>query len=133
MLSRRALTLGALGTLAVGGVTSSAEARCAPISIAQEIERARYVVEVEPISVDSHGAVLRVIASWKGTPPATITVSFSGRGHPLRNARPGTVLVVFAQGPSDAHLLVYPCGATGVLDRATIDALTHEGLTRTAR
>ncbi len=130
-LGRRTLSLGILGLALVGGA-SVAHARCAPITLTQEIERARYVVEVETISVDSHGAVLRVRAAWKGSPPSTLTVSFSGRGHPLRNARPGTVLVVFAQGPSDAHLLVYPCGATGVLDRAMTDALTAAGLTRTA-
>lgn len=129
MSTRRAFVLGGLAVLTA---VSRAQARCVPIPLSDEIARARYVVEARVSSIDAHAAVLEVLATWKGRPTRTLTVSFARQSHALRSARADTVLVVFAQGPNDAHLLVYPCGATSPLTPELAEELAHEGLRRTA-
>ena len=105
-------------------------AYCVPISVTEEVARARYVVEARVVSRDAHAAVLEVIAAWKGRPTPRLTVSFVRQTVALRTARPETVLVVFAQGPNDAHLMVYPCGATSALSPELTTELAAAGLTR---
>jgi hypothetical protein len=131
--TRRAFLAGAAAALAASLPASHALARCVPISLAEEVARARYVVEARVVSLDAHAAVLEVIAAWKGTPTPRLTVSFVRHTTALRTARPDTVLVVFAQGPNDAHLMVYPCGATSVLAPELAAELAAAGLTRTPR
>lgn len=132
--TRRALVLGvAAGALATASSTSAVLARCVPITLAEEIARARYVVEARVSSLDAHAAVLEVLAAWKGAPPTQITVSFVRQTTALRSARAESVLVVFAQGPNDAHLMVYPCGATSPLTAELTAELAAAGLARTPR
>ncbi|MBN8615271.1 MAG: hypothetical protein J0L92_32040 [Deltaproteobacteria bacterium] len=128
------VTLSVLGALALERTFTRevALARCASISLATEIELSRYVIEVNVLRVDAHAALLDVRASWKGSPPDTLTVSFSGRSHPLRRGAADTIHLVFARGASDTRLTLYPCGASGILDASMIDALRAAGLTRRA-
>jgi hypothetical protein len=122
-----------VAALAAGAASFSRPSRvlayCVTISLGEEIVRARYVVEARVVSLDAHAAVLEVIATWKGAPTPRLTVSFVRQTTALRTARPDTVLVVFAQGPNDAHLMVYPCGATSPL----APELAAAALTRTPR
>ena len=126
-----ALAAGATAASLLG--TAPALGYCVPISLTEEVARARYVVEARVVSLDAHAAVLEVIAAWKGTPSPRLTVSFVRQTVALRTARPETVLVVFAQGPNDAHLMVYPCGATSALSPELTAELAAAGLTRTPR
>lgn len=111
-------------------VRDVAAAQCVPIPLAVEIDRSRYVIEVEVERFDAHAAHVRVLASWRGSPPRSLTISFSGRSHPLRRGGPEAVHLVFAQGASDARLMIYPCGASGLLEASMTDALRAAGLTR---
>lgn len=122
------LAISSIGVLALE--PSRALARCVPIPLAIEIDRSRYVIEVEVERLDAHAAHVRVLASWKGSPPSSLTISFSGRSHPLRHGGPDAVHLVFAQGASDARLMIYPCGASGLLEASMTDALRAAGLTR---
>jgi hypothetical protein len=131
MHRRRALALAVGSTLASLLGAAPARAYCVPISLTEEVARARYVVEARVVSLDAHAAVLEVIAAWKGRPTPRLTVSFVRQTVALRTARPDTVLVVFAQGPNDAHLMVYPCGATSALSPELAAELAAAGLTRT--
>jgi anti-sigma factor RsiW len=131
--TRRAFFAGLAAGAAALALPSPLRACCVPISLGEEIVRARYVVEARVVSLDAHAAVLEVIAAWKGTPTPRLTVSFVRQTVALRTARPDTVLVVFAQGPNDAHLMVYPCGATSALVPELAAPLAAAGLTRTPR
>ena len=126
-----ALAVAATGASLLGAAPGLAY--CVPISVTEEVARARYVVEARVVSRDAHAAVLEVLAAWKGTPTPRLTVSFVRQTTALRTARPETVLVVFAQGPNDAHLMVYPCGATSALSPELTAQLAAAGLTRTPR
>ncbi len=136
MSTRRSFVVSSLSSLGLavglGVVARSAAARCMQIPLETEVERSRYVIEVAVLRVDAHAALLRTRASWKGTPPETLTVSFSGRSHPLRRVAEDTTHIVFPHGSSDARLSLYPCGASGILDAAMTDALRALGLTRRA-
>ena len=66
-----ALAVGATGASLLGAAPGLAY--CVPISVTEEVARARYVVEARVVSRDAHAAVLEVLAAWKGTPTPRLT------------------------------------------------------------
>ena len=128
---------GVLGLVAMamflGAAPGRVEARCAQLPLAQEIEQSRYVFEGTVESMDARAITLRVVATWKGSPPATVRVAISGRGNPFADATATTVFLVFASGTSDEHLSAHRCGATGQVGSVPPAQLEAAGLHRTAR
>jgi hypothetical protein len=109
--------------------SSRAEARCAPLPLRLDAAQSRYVFEGVIETVSERDVVFRVVATWKGTPPARTRVRFSGRTR-IRQESIGQTFVVFARGESDDALSWARCGATGTLNAALTAELTAAGLTR---
>jgi hypothetical protein len=123
----------ALAFALVASVPLPADARCAQLSLADEIARSRYVFEGVVESSSGGRTTLRVTASWKGNPPARVTVTRSGRGDPFAGATASRVYIVFTGGASDARLSAHRCGATGDVSGVPASALEAAGLHRTPR
>ena len=117
----------------VASAPLSADARCAQLPLAQEIAQSRYVFEGVVESSSGGRTTLRVTASWKGSPPARVTITRSGRGDPVAGATASRVYLVFASGASDAELSAHRCGATGDVSGVPASALEAAGLHRTPR
>jgi hypothetical protein len=115
-MQRRQLLEGLLAGLVLLAPTS-VEARCAPPQLPNEVRASRYVFEGVIESVTATEATLRVVAAWKGTPPAQLRVAVNPRVS-LARATPGQTFLVLAQGDSDATLTVARCGATGMMSAA---------------
>ena len=106
-----------------------AEARCAPLPLRLDAAQSRYVFEGVIETVSANDVVFRVVATWKGTPPAHARLRFSGRSR-MRPEQIGQTYVVFARGESDEALSWARCGATATLNAALTSELTTAGLTR---
>ena len=119
------------GLLAGAIVLSAAraEARCAPIPVRLDAAQSRYVFEGVIETVSDSDVVFRVVATWKGTPPAHARLRFSGRMR-MSAAQVGQTYVVFARGDSDDALSWARCGGTGTLSETRTSELTAIGLTR---
>lgn len=131
-VSRRSMIL-AMTLAFVASAPVPADARCARLPIAQEIAQSRYVFEGVVESSSGGRTTLRVTATWKGNPPARVTLGRSGRGDPFAGATATRVYLVFASGASDTQLSAHRCGATGVASGVPAAALEAAGLHRTAR
>lgn len=133
-LPRFLIALACLVSLSVL-VPSVSDARCAPVTPAVEARRARYVFEGRVESVSGQARQFRVLATWKGSPPARITVASGRRASTPQPAEVGTTWIVFASGEDDASLGMLRCGSSGLLSsRASVlQALTAARLTRIAR
>ena len=129
-MHRRHLLQGLVASVIVLG-SARAEARCAPIPARLDAAQSRYVFEGVIETVTNSAVVFRVVATWKGTPPAHARVRFSGRMG-ISAAQVGQTYVVFARGESDDALSWARCGRTGALSAARTTELTTIGLTRRA-
>lgn len=109
--------------------SARAEARCAPLSLQLDAAQSRYVFEGVIEAVGDSDVTFRVVATWKGTPPAHVRLRFSGRSR-MRREQIGQTYVVFARGESDEALSWARCGATATLNAALTSELTAAGLTR---
>lgn len=110
-MQRRQLLQGFFASLVLAA-PATVEARCAPPQLPNEVRASRYVFEGVIESVSATEATLRVVAAWKGTPPAQVRIALNPRVS-LARATPGQTYLVLAQGDSDAALSVARCGATG--------------------
>lgn len=129
MTSRRVmLSFLGVGTAGVLVAPRRALARCAMLTLPDEIRMSDFVFEATVVSVGPSVA-LHVVAMWKGILPANVSVGVSGRGNPFSGARPGDVYLVLTSGPANA-LHVNRCGTTGRLQDADVQTLREAGLTR---
>lgn len=128
-LGRGAATLG-LGAVGLALAPGHALARCAMLSLPDEIRRCDFIYEATVVSVGPSVA-LHVVALWKGVLPASVSVHVSGRGNPFSGARPNEVFLVLTSGAANAQY-VNRCGSTGRLSAADADTLREAGLTRRA-
>lgn len=126
-LGRGAAALG-LGAAGLALAPGRALARCAMLSLPEEIQRSDFVYEATVASVGASVA-LHVVALWKGVLPASVSVHVTGRGNPFSGARPGEVYLVLTSGAANAQY-VNRCGSTGRLSTADADTLREAGLTR---
>lgn len=123
---------------ATGGVAfhSTADARCASISLRADVVRSAFVVEAAVVSVGRH-AEFRTVAVWKGgaEAPARFTLN-AGYGGPVspwpRAGSEGRVYLLLLSG-SGEQVHVRRCGRSGLMSDALRDELLALGLTRTPR
>jgi len=94
-----------------------------------DAQQSRYIFEGVIETVSDTDVVFRVVATWKGNPPAHARLHFSGRMR-MGPEQVGQTYIVFARGESDDALSSARCGGTGRLDTARTAALTSTGLTR---
>lgn len=127
-MHRRQLLQGLVASVIVLG-SARAEARCAPIPVRLDAAQSRYVFEGVIETVSDSDVVFRVVAIWKGTPPAHARLRFSGRMR-VGPEQVGRTYVVFARGDNDDALSWARCGGTGTLSAARTTELTAIGLTR---
>lgn len=129
-MKRRAL----FAALALALTPRLAAADCALYPPAEEARAARHVFEGRVVSVSGTSLVFEVVATWKGNPPARITVTGGGRWWPSPDAV-GQTWLVFAAGDSDTSLTFSRCGSTGALPARpeVLAALAGAGLSRAPR
>ena len=95
----------------------------------RDAAQSRYIFEGVIETVRDTEVVFRVVATWKGNPPAHTRLVFAGRMR-MDAEMVGQTYVVFARGESDEALSSARCGGTGPLSAARTAELTATGLTR---
>ncbi len=117
--------------LAVLALAPRAEARCAPPSLRQEVERSAFVVEAVLVRA-GESAEFRVETVWKGdAAPAVVHLGArQGRGRwPWAEAaNEGRRYLLFLQ-PAGAGFTVDRCGATAEVSEPDLAAIRALGLT----
>ena len=115
---------------------SSADARCARVSVREDVARSPVVVEATVVRAGSR-AQFRTVAVWKGESeaPAHFTLN-AGYGGPVspwpRAGSEGSVYLLFLSG-SGEQVHVRRCGRSGLMTEELRDEVLALGLTRTLR